>query len=178
MGKGFCRWRQRLCIYRLCHIIYRIHICRVCCRRKGKITEGKRGAWGCGQSGTESRECISDNLFRFFTVTKLRFFRTGFIKRIFNRISGCKLCRTVCRKSICIWWDKPYKRNGLFRICNVCIRTFRCQPSTQLKCFKKCRIWRQHIKHAAGWYRMLQRTCCNLCWKQYDCTCKQCKRRY
>ena len=61
-----------------------------------------------------------------------------------------KLCRTVCRKSICIWWDKPYKRNGLFRICNVCIRTFWCQPSTQLKCFKKCRIWRQHIKHAAG----------------------------
>lgn len=96
------------------------------------------------------QKCISDNLFRFFTVTKLRFFRTGFIKRIFNRISGCKLCRTVCRKSICIWWDKPYKRNGLFRICNVCIRTFRCQPSTQLKCFKKCRIWRQHIKHAAG----------------------------
>lgn len=116
---------------------------------KARLQKEKEEREVMDRAKTESGERISDNLFRLFTVTKLRFFRTGFIKRIFNRISGCKLCRTVCRKSICIWWDKPYKRNGLFRICNVCIRTFRCQPSTQLKCFRSVG-YGVSIKHATG----------------------------
>ena len=37
---------------------------------------------------------------------------------------------TVRGKSLCIWWHKPDKRSRLFRICNVCVRELRVQPST------------------------------------------------
>ena len=37
---------------------------------------------------------------------------------------------TVRGKSLCIWRHKPDKRSRLFRICNVCVRELRVQPST------------------------------------------------
>ena len=40
-----------------------------------------------------------------------------------------KLCSTVRRKQICLWWNEPDKRNGLLRIYDVCHGEIRCIPA-------------------------------------------------
>ena len=54
-----------------------------------------------------------------------------------------------------------------------CIGTTQCQPSTQLKYFENLERHVRTKKKKISDMVVLQRTCCNLCWKQYDCTCKQ-----
>ena len=68
-------------------------------------------------------------------------------------------------KSLCLWWQQPDKRSGLFRICDERISGVWNQSAPFFKCTAQCWIWCQLRRDTAWRYRMLQRTCGNLCRK-------------
>ena len=72
---------------------------------------------------------------------------------------------SVCGKSLCLWWQQPDKRSGLFRICDERISGVWNQSAPFFKCTAQCWIWCQLRRDTAWRYRMLQRTCGNLCRK-------------